>query len=136
MPVENMTADLLDWVSDPLRAIVAHLAKNDMTDAAGQLDLSNLVECDFAGYAPQPITNIRMDAESTDEVAHAIADAVEFVAGPGVIAQRPTIVYFTEVYDGGTPGLLKWVPLDNVATINRPGQKITSIMEVWATDLS
>jgi len=136
MPPINVAADLASFIGDPLRQIVAHLAKNDQTDAMGMLDATNLVECDFEGYAPQPIANITLDPLSNDEVAHAVADAVEWVSGNVTTPQLPAFVYYTETYDGGAPQLLKWVPLDQLVTIDRPGQKILQVMELWASDLT
>lgn len=135
MPVINVAADLADFINDPLRQIVAHLAKNDQADALGMLDQTNLVECNYEGYAPQPVLNIVMDDASTDEVAHATADAVEWISGNVTVPQTPAFVYFTEIYNGGAPQFLKWVPLDKIMTIDRPGIKITQVMELWASDL-
>lgn len=136
MPAVNSAVDLAAWINDPLRTIVAHLAKNDMGDAVNDLNLTNLVECTFPGYAPFELDNLVMDPDSTLDGAHATSDAAQWISGAVVSAETPTIVYYTEVYNGATPHLLSWFPLDDIVPIDRAGQIITQNPEFWAADLS
>lgn len=136
MPPVNAATDLAAWINDPLRRIVAHLAKNDMQTFAGTFELSNLVECEFAGYAPYELEGLVMDEESSEDAAHATADAAEWISGNVIMPETPTIVYYTEIYNGGAPLLLSWFPLDEIYPIDRPGQLVTQLPEFWAADMS
>ena len=117
--------NLATFLADPLRQIIAHLATNPIAGLSDTPELVDLVEADFDGYAPVLITHWTPDPTSEEDLAVSIADACEFTSGPAVVPQTVTMLYITQIYNGGAPSLWKIFPLDPALTFALPNQQIS-----------
>lgn len=127
MPVLTPSAsdELNELLSDPLRKIVAHLAKNAIPGDLPSLDLSTLQECDFPAYAPQVNLQWAIDPDSADDTASARSQALEFVAGNIVVPQLATLVYLTINFANGDVGLWRYFPIPDGFLFEKAGDTYT-----------
>jgi len=126
--------NLQNFVADPLRTIVAHLAKNSLTAGQDEFALSALQECDFPGYAPIPLTTWHLDPSSDDAVARMVADQCQWVAGAIVTPQTATLVYITMAYNGGAPVLWRQFQLLPQTRLTTAGQTIDQVVDLISSD--
>lgn len=117
--------NLANFLADPLRQIIAHLAVNPIAGLSDTPILSELVEASFDGYATVNITHWNPDPTSESDLAASVADACEFTSGPNVVPQTVTILYLTQIYNGGAPSLWQVFPLDPAVTFTAPNQRIS-----------
>ena len=127
MPVLTPLAsdELSTLLNDPLRKIVAHLAKNAIPGDLPYFDLSTLQECDFPGYAPLTELQWQIDQDSTDDTASARSQALEFVAGAIVVPQIATLVYLTMNFANGDVALWRYFPIPDGFLFEKAGDKYT-----------
>ncbi|HLI95892.1 MAG TPA: hypothetical protein VKT72_07370 [Candidatus Baltobacteraceae bacterium] len=100
--------NLSNVLTNPTNIIVAHLAQNSsaMLDDAAQL--SDLVECNFSGYAPVPITNPDCFETGDPLQGQAVSDPIVFSADAHLAgAQMATSVYLTWQVGDGAPSLFR-----------------------------
>lgn len=111
-------------VADPLRTIVAHLAKGP-TDYSGEaVLLADLVEADFPGYAPIEVRPDLVNAVEGDTYGFMSPVVLHFEAGNIVTPQAITHIYYTMSVDGVNGGLLSVVPFDNPQVLRAPGDSL------------
>lgn len=117
-------ADLKAMFDDPLFSMVAHLASSPNFGSLDVLQLSDLVECNFAGYAAVPL--VPTIDNSIDEVGYGEMDpvSVEFIAGAGVAPQTVTAVYVTKEYNGENKTLASIIFFDRAIEISEVGQVV------------
>lgn len=131
----TMKEQMATFTLDPLRVIVAHLAKNTIDPAYPDLALADLVECDFPGYAAVQIDTWHPEMDNEDDLACCKSDLISFQTGNVLVPQRATIFYVTKVYDGGAPELFHLEYLDEGKVIFRAGQTIDRIFRLTFADI-
>lgn len=105
-PLTGELANLMVLLDDPANVIVAHLAKNNISPFADSVVLTDLVECDFPGYAGVPIVGTIPLVSDSERYGSAISQPVAFIAD-GLIAPQPaSAVYVTIASHGQPPTLL------------------------------
>jgi hypothetical protein len=117
--------NLQTFVTDPMRRIIARLATNPIASLSDTPILTELTEASFVGYAPVEITHWNPDPSSQDDLAVQVADACEFTSGALVAPQTVTMLYLTQIYNGGTESLWTCFPLDPAVTFSAPNQQIS-----------
>lgn len=125
MPVitPDASVELMAFLTNPLRKIVARLAKNSIPDDLPALDISTIVECDFPGYAPITGLEWAVDPDAQSDIAQARTQALEFEAGAIVVPQIATLVYVTHQFNEGATELLRYFPIPNGFLFDRQGIK-------------
>lgn len=104
MPItlEGQAAQIDALLTNPSIAILAHLAKNPIPlDVEGQT-IDDMVECDFPGYAPQPIEEATEVFINETNYAEVICGIVTFTAGAIVAPQSAYALYVT-IQNGAGP---------------------------------
>jgi hypothetical protein len=128
MPVATETDVLMGLLENPLNVIVAHAARNPIAPDVDKIELADLTECNFPGYAPVTLDAWTPDPPEFDEVGEAVSGDVSFTAGAIVTPQNITAVYLTLAFDGGAPVLLKVFPLPSPFLMNLPEQKFARLI--------
>jgi len=118
-------ADVVEKLSDPLRVIVARLAKGPTPNGDTSVVFADLVECDFPGYVPQPLVVDLDNALDEDGVGWLSPQTVTFLTGTLVAAQVATHLYVTESYNGDAAKLLMAVPFINPLIIRESDAEIS-----------
>lgn len=115
-------AILKEWVDEPTREIVAHLAKNHIPTDAESITLTDLVECDFSGYEAQRLTE--WDPVSfDDELYGEVVGLAEFVADEDVAGPQAICVAYLTIKEGDNPVKLLWpIPVPKPVIIGNPGE--------------
>lgn len=117
-------AHLVETMADPLLEIVARLAKGPTSILDAPIALADLVECDFAGYAPIPLTATLNEAVDDPYYAEADSQSLQWVVG-AISAVQPIVgLYYTSRYNGGAWGLVTAVPFDEPMQAYYQGQLI------------
>lgn len=86
---------LFQNLNNPAVSIVAHLAKSPIDPELDSIALEDLVECNFVGYAPIPITDWNVFEGEAPDLGEALSPMLEWVAGEDVATQPVTLVYIT-----------------------------------------
>lgn len=115
------SASLRDYVNDPTRKIVLHLAKNVFPNDLQSLALGDFTEADFPGYEAIRLTDWHAEETGDNILGHQESDFVEFqadgLAEPAVI----TAEYVT-VQDGdAAPMFLQAVIYDVPLVLEKDG---------------
>lgn len=114
-------ASLMGWLRDPSRTIVAHLAKNAIADSIDSLALTDLVECDFPGYAPITLSEFTPEFIGDDAYGEANSQECAWTISNPTAMQGITCVYLT-ITDGlNTHALLRAYPLFPPTTLAEDG---------------
>jgi len=116
--------DVVEMMSDPARAIVAHLAKLPMFAGNTSVALVDLVECDFLGYAPVPLILDLDNAVEEDGFCWLSPQTVEFEVGAIVEPQLVTAIYITDAYTGVAPTLLTVIPFHQPVVVREPNSTL------------
>lgn len=105
------------------------LCKNDPAPDDEDIELADLTECDFDGYAAQtPVWGA--STLDVDDVAYAETGVLEFTAGAGIAAPQTIYgVYATKIdtVGGGLPLLVWFHRLTSTVTLVNPGEKFRRI---------
>lgn len=117
-------AEIDAMMADPLFQIVARLAKGPADSQDNAIALADLVECDFPGYAPIPLT-LNLD-EAVDEIGLGALSPqrIEWIAGTIVTAQYITHIYYTKTYNGAGVSLVSAIAFDNPIPVVVTSQQI------------
>lgn len=115
-------SNLLTYLQNPAVLIVAHLGKNPIAKDVAQILLTDLVECDFPGYAPVPIKDWEIVEEEGDDYAEALSPEIYFQAATIVTAQQIFSTYLTISEGSNPPVLFQANLLDQPVTIDTEDQ--------------
>jgi len=106
--LSGMNLELGTFLQDPVNKITARLAQNAIAPNVDQIQLADLVECNFPGYTPHEIDeweNVDYDEEGYGQ---AITGPLSWSPQGIEEAQAITAVYLTISKDGA-PDVLLWV---------------------------
>lgn len=128
---------LLDaWANDPARKIVAHLAKSPITVTADQVQLTDLVEADFPGYAAVLIDEWDPTDFGDDTYGEVTSGEVQWQASTLTVPQSVYVAYCTVEEFGNPPALFQPVVLPIPFTFVQPGQTFAFLFRIAAATLA
>ena|ERR1041385_8944607 len=112
-PLTDESLVLSTLLNDPTVSIVAHLGKTTIDLEQGNYVLSDIIECDFPGYAP--VAPVTFDAfQLPDPIqGEAVSQPIRFTAGAIVTPQAATCAYITVQKQGEAAVLWQLFPLLN-----------------------
>lgn len=134
MPATELDA-LTAWLNDPTRQIVAHLAKNFIPQAVDTIQLTDLVECDFPGYAPVRIDDWRGVDFENDNYAEAVSGELEWSAGDGIVTPQTICVCYLTLQTTGAVTLWWPIPLPQTRALVNPGDLFVFDFRVSSANL-
>lgn len=125
-------ADIAAAFSDPLFQMIAHLGVAPRFGTLDTLQLSDLTEATFPGYAPVPVTPTMNDG--IDEPGYGEADQFpcEWVASADASPQYITCVYVTKQYNGANASLVCVAFLPEAIQVDTAGDTINYLVNVAA----
>lgn len=136
VPTPGDALDQLNlMVTDPLFLIVARLAKGPTGIDNDTFILSDMVEADFPGYAPIPLTANLSQAFEKAGYGELSPQALEWIVGAIVTPQTITHVYYTKTYNGGGQSLVAAVAFDNPISLTIPGQAVQFTATIMAVNV-
>lgn len=129
-------AVLVDWLDEPTRHIVAHLAQNFIGDDAETIQLADLIECTFPGYAPIEIDEWDPIDFEDDLYGEAASGELEWNADDDIARQNICVAYLT-IREGSGPVKLWWpVVLPIPAHVDELAKTFAFQFRVASVDLS
>lgn len=134
-PTPGGVCDRLNtMLSDPLFSIVARLAKAPSAANVDGVLLSELVECDFPGYAAVPLTP-KID-DPVDEAHYGEIDSqrITFTVGAITVPQVITHLYVTKTYNGTGATLVMAVAFPEPIIVSRATQVLEWDINLAAID--
>lgn len=138
MPGPNSaeTDRVLAQLREPSRVILARLHKNTINPLADLIVLGDLVECDFAGYAPVRLTNWTEEEPLDDDYAEVFSDDIVIAAAAGVEPQTIGGWYLTVEGDGNALSLMQTFPLEAPFVIELEGQEIGKRFRIFSNNVA
>lgn len=125
VPTPGGTLDELNqMVSDPLFQIVARLAKGPTGSNNDDFVLADMVEADFPGYAPIPLTASLANALDVEGLGELTPQHLQWITGAIVTPQTITHVYYTKTYNGGGLSLVAAVAFENPIYLDAADQSV------------
>lgn len=134
MPATELST-LVAWLNDPTRTIVAHLAKNFIPQDVESIQLTDLVECDFPGYAPIRIDDWAGVDFDEDTYAEAVSGELEWVASDAIVNPQAINVAYLTIQDGGPLHLFWPIPLPVSRTLAKEGDGFVFSFNVSSSNL-
>lgn len=124
-PYTGETANLYDLLTAPNVAIVAHLAKNDLSAQVGPLNLALMQEADFPGYAPIPMDPYTFIDPTDDLYGEAKSRPLRFASDNTLTTpQALYALYITQQVGNDPPTLVNHFPFDQAVLVEAPNQNV------------
>lgn len=121
-------------LSSPDTRIIARLAKNSLDVQDETAILTDLVECDFAGYAPVPLTTFDFFQVEDELCGEALSAPIEFVAGPLDTPQLAGCLYVTIAKGNDDPRLWQLFIFDADFAFDAPGRTLRRQLRIYSYD--
>lgn len=112
---------LMDMLQSESNEIVAHLGKNSIPSASETILPTDLVECDFPGYASMRLTEFSPVFLDDDNYGEADSGEVEWKAGNLVTPQTITCVWITQKIGDQAATVWQVIVLKEPITMLNPG---------------
>lgn len=133
MPSPTPGQLLIDELTTPGVEIVAKLASAVAIDPDDPLNLANITEASFAGYAGVPVTDWEDVSVDGENVFQALSATVNFQAADGLTPQNVVAVYVTAKPPDGAATLLQIEVFPVEFTFTFPGQALQRQVRVMRT---
>lgn len=120
------TAALKTTFNPPATPMLLHAAKSPIPDGVFEVQLADIVECDFPGYAPIPLNDFdETEADYGDDVGEVLTDVHTFAADADFTTPQSICFYYITYTPPGGPTQLKGITnLPMPIEINVPFQEV------------
>lgn len=123
-PLSPAQAEIDALVSNPAASILVRLAKSAIPETLDKIELADLTECDFPGYAAVAVNQVEYEETVDAEIAVARPEDAVFTAGVIVAPQLVTACYVTTQLPGEPAVLANIDVFECPLVVSDEGQQI------------